>query len=68
MEISTSAAALGRLGGLARARTLPRVRRREIAAAGGLARSLSRHAARRVAENFRALAAVIELRRAGRRA
>ena len=66
MEINRSARLLGRLGGLARARALSKERRRQIASQGGLSRSLSRHASRRVEDNFRALAAVEALRRAGR--
>jgi len=64
MEIRRIAQALGRLGGLARARAISPERRRRIAAQGGLARALSRHAARRVEANFRTLAAVDALRRA----
>lgn len=62
MEIHRIAQALGRLGGNARARALPPRERRRIAAQGGLARSLARHAARRVGENFSALKAADTLR------
>jgi general stress protein YciG len=53
---------LGRRGGKARARSLSRKERREIAAKGGRAKALSHHAERRVRENFRALHAVDALR------
>ncbi len=66
MELHEAARALGRRGGLRRAERLSRQERRRIAAQGGRARALSFHAERRVAENFIALEAVEELRRAGR--
>jgi hypothetical protein len=62
MNVSRLAQALGRLGGLARARRLPAAERRRIAALGGLARRRSLRAARRIAENFQYLAAIRELR------
>ena len=46
------AAALGRLGGRARARRLSPAERRRIAALGGAARSRSLEVARRIADNF----------------
>ncbi len=61
------AQALGRMGGKARARALPPEERRRIAAQGGLSRSLSRHAARRIEHNYSYLRAAQKLRRAGRR-
>ena len=66
MDTHRAAQALGRLGGLARARKLGPAERRRIASLGGLTRSLSRHAVRRIEENFRALAAIDDLRRASR--
>lgn len=62
MKLERHAAVLGRLGGIARARALTPERRREIASRGGLSRSLSRHGARRIRENFAALEAVRALR------
>src|SRR5688572_15249737 len=62
MDTSAAARALGRLGGRARAARLSVDRRKAIAALGGQARSLSFHAARRIAENFRYLDAVDALR------
>lgn len=56
------AKALGRRGGLARARRLSTERRAEIASLGGEARARSLEAARRIAENFRYAAAAQELR------
>jgi general stress protein YciG len=64
MNTSEIARVLGRRGGKARARSLSREERREIAAKGGRARALSHHAERRVRENFRALDAVDALRHA----
>lgn len=53
---------LGRRGGRARAKRLAPERRRQIATLGGQARGRSLLAARRVAENLRYAAAVLELR------
>ena len=64
MDTHLIAQALGRLGGNARARALPPAERRRIAAQAGLSRSIARHIARRIDENFRALAAADALRRA----
>jgi len=58
------AQALGRLGGLARRRALPSAERRRIASQGGMARSIARHAVRRIEGNFTALSAADALRRA----
>ena len=65
MDTRRIAQALGSLGGKARARALSPAERRRIASQGGLSRSLSRHAARRVADNFTYLRAVEQLRKAG---
>ncbi len=67
MRIHQIAKALGRLGGLARARKLSPERRREIASQGGRSKALSRHAARRIRENFEYLKRVNALRKAARR-
>jgi len=64
MDTHRYAQSLGRLGGLARARKLDPAERRRIASQGGLARSLSRHAMRRIEANFRYLSSVSSLRRA----
>lgn len=53
---------LGRRGGRARAKRLSAERRRQIASLGGLARGRSLLAARRIAENLRYAASVLELR------
>ncbi|MDP3717937.1 MAG: hypothetical protein Q8T13_09270 [Acidobacteriota bacterium] len=55
------AAALGRLGGQARARRLEPAERKRIAALGGAARKRSLDVARRIADNFAYAAAVQEL-------
>lgn len=60
------ARALGRRGGLSRARRLSASERTRIASMGGRARRESLQAARRIADNFRYLAAVIELHPAPR--
>ena len=52
---------LGRRGGIARARRLSVERRREIASKGGEARRRSLGAAKRIADNFRYLDAVLAL-------
>jgi len=57
------AAALGRLGGRARAKRLEPAERRRIAALGGAARKRSLDGARRIAENFAYATAVQELSR-----
>ena len=62
MSMQALAQALGRRGGLARARSLSPDRRREIAILGGRAKALSRVAARRILENFATLDAVERLR------
>jgi len=55
------AAALGRLGGQARARRLNPAERKRIAALGGAARKRSLDIARRIADNFAYATAVQEL-------
>jgi hypothetical protein len=52
---------LGQRGGIARARRLSAERRREIASRGGEARRRSLLAAKRIADNFRYLTAVLAL-------
>jgi len=64
MELKSIAQALGRRGGLARARKLSAERRKEIASQGGRSKALSRHAARRIRENFEYLRRVDALRKA----
>jgi hypothetical protein len=64
MKLHQLAQALGRLGGLARARRLTAARRGESAAKGGRAKALSRVAALRIRDNFRYLEAVEALGRA----
>jgi hypothetical protein len=61
METRDVARALGRRGGLARARRLSADDRRRIASLGGRARSRSLLITRRIADNFRYLASVREL-------
>ena len=53
---------MGRRGGQARAQRLTAERRRQIASLGGQARHRSLLVARRIDENFRFAAAVLELR------
>ena len=55
------ARAMGRRGGRARAKRLSAARRRQIASLGGRARALSLQAERRILENLRYAAAVVEL-------
>lgn len=62
MRRQDMARALGRRGGLARARRLTAERRREIAALGGAARRESLAAARQIASNFNYAKAVVALR------
>lgn len=62
MDPSALARALGRLGGLSRAKRLAPTDRARIASLGGRARRESLQAARRIAANFEYLAAVHELR------
>jgi hypothetical protein len=64
MSIGSIARALGRRGGLARARKLSPERRMEIASQGGRSKALSRHASRRIRENFEYLKRVDALRKA----
>jgi hypothetical protein len=67
VDVRQVARALGCLGGLARARALSAERRRQIASQGGRSKALSRHAARRIEENFKHLERVEALRKAARR-
>ena len=62
MDPTVLARALGRRGGLARARRLTPAERESIGSLGGHARRESLQAARRIAANFQYLAAVHELR------
>lgn len=62
MEPSALARALGRLGGLSRARRLTPAEKVRVASLGGHARRESLQAARRIAANFHYLAVVSELR------
>lgn len=64
MELKTIARALGRRGGLARARKLSPERRQEIASQGGRSKALTRNAARRIRENFEYLERVNALQKA----
>ncbi len=68
MDLSEFARQLGRRGGLARAKALTPARRRQIARSAALSRHLSRHADRRIADNFAYLDAVRELKDAYRHA
>lgn len=61
VDPSHMAQALGRRGGLARARRLTVADRTRIASMGGAARRESLRAARRIADNFEYLAAVRDL-------
>ena len=56
------ARAMGRRGGRARAKRLSAERRRQIASLGGRARHRSLLVARRIVDNLRYVAAVLELR------
>lgn len=62
MDVREAARAMGRRGGRARARRLTAERRRQIASLGGRARQRSLLVARRIDENLRYAAAVLELR------
>ena len=62
MDLSALARALGRRGGLSRARRLTPADRSRIASMGGHARRESLLAARRIANNFRYVAVAHELR------
>jgi|SRR5579885_146574 len=64
MNTRQYAKALGRRGGRARARNLSAEQRKKIASMGGKSRALSRHAARRIEENFKYLEAIEDLRKA----
>jgi len=62
MTAAQIARALGRKGGLARARRLPAAERARIAAQGGRARAESLRAARRILDNLRYAAVAMQLR------
>lgn len=62
MNTSKAAAALGRRGGIARARRLSADERRRIASLGGLARRRSLEAAQRIEQTLEYAAAVVTLR------
>jgi hypothetical protein len=61
MNAKDMAKALGRRGGCARARRLSEHDKKRIASLGGMARRQSLQAARRIADNFRYVAALREL-------
>ena len=67
MNLRQMARILGRQGGLARARNLSKAERLLIASLGGRTRSLSRHAARRIRDNFLYLMAIEQLRAAAKK-
>ncbi|MCM3878666.1 MAG: hypothetical protein ND807_01025 [Vicinamibacterales bacterium] len=62
MRASDIAKALGRRGGRARDKRLSAAEKRRIASLGGQARLQSLRAARRIADNFRYVAVLSELR------
>jgi len=62
MDVREMARKMGRRGGQVRARRLSAERRRQIASLGGQARHRSMQAARRIVDNLRYAAAVLELR------
>jgi hypothetical protein len=62
MNVREMARALGRQGGRVRARRLSIEERKRIASLGGRARVASLRAARRIADNFRYVVALRELR------
>lgn len=61
MDLEAMARAMGRRGGQVRAKRLSAARRRQIASIGGRARQQSILATRRILENLRYAAAVLEL-------
>ena len=61
MNTRDFARALGKKGGLARAKRLSFEERKKIASLGGQSRARSIQAARRIAENFQYLDTIIEL-------
>lgn len=61
MSLRNYAKALGRRGGLKRAKRLSGTRRKAIAAAGGHARSESLRLAKRIEVNFRYIEAIREM-------
>ena len=62
MNASRMARVLGRKGGRARARRLSALEKQHIASLGGQARRQSLQAALRITDNFRYVAAMVELR------
>lgn len=64
MNVRQLAQILGRQGGKTRARLLSHEQRKKIASLGGRVKALSRHAARRIEENFRYLEAIEALKKA----
>lgn len=64
MNARQIAKALGRRGGLARARRLSAERRQEIAALGGMVKALSAKAAQRIEKNFKYLEVVKQFQQA----
>ena len=63
MNVSSLARALGRRGGLARAKNLSDGQKKEIAAKGGRIKALSAKAAQRLEANFKYLKAIQELQK-----
>ena len=63
MNASAMAKALGRRGGLSRGKRLSATDKKRIASLGGKARFQSLQAARRIADNFRYVAVLGDLRR-----
>ena len=63
MNTSKIAKALGRRGGLARAKKLSGQKRKEIAALGGVTKALSAKAAQRIEKNFKYSNALKELKK-----
>ena len=63
MSVRQYAQILGRRGGRARARSLSSQARKKIASLGGRAKALSRHAVRRIEDNFKYLEAIEALRK-----
>lgn len=62
MNSRDMARALGRRGGRIRAKRLSAARKSQIASMGGASRARSLQAARRIADNFRYVAAIVSLR------
>lgn len=64
MNFRDYARVLGRRGGKARAKNLSPEQRTSIATLGGKTRALSRHAVRRIEENFKYVEAIEALKKA----